>query len=49
MYIFANTELKIKEIPIVLPKRTYGESKMRFIDIIRTLKHFLILVRLFLR
>ena len=38
MYLFSHTKLKIKEVPIVLPKRTYGESKMRFVDIIRTLK-----------
>lgn len=38
MYLFSHTELKIKEVPIVLPKRTYGESKMRLVDIIKTLK-----------
>ena len=43
MYLFSHAKLKIKEVPIVLPKRTYGESKMRLIDIIKTLKLIFVL------
>lgn len=36
---------KIKEVPIILPKRTYGSSKMSFLEIFKSLKR---LGRLFL-
>lgn len=38
MYLFSGSYLQIKEIPIILPKRTYGESKMSLSDIGKTLK-----------
>ena len=37
MYLFSGSYLQIKEIPIILPKRTYGESKMSLSDIGKTL------------
>jgi dolichol-phosphate mannosyltransferase len=37
-FLFFKNNLKIKEVPIVLPKRTYGDSKMGFSDIVNTLK-----------
>lgn len=33
LYVLNMNKYKIKEIPIILPKRTYGSSKMRFKDI----------------
>ena len=37
-FLFLKNNFKIKEVPIVLPKRTYGESKMQLSDIVNTLK-----------
>lgn len=37
LYLFCKCRFKIKEVPIILPKRTYGESKMTFKDVKNTL------------
>tara|TARA_B100000989_G_scaffold64508_1_gene44688 strand:- start:5475 stop:6905 length:1431 start_codon:yes stop_codon:yes gene_type:complete len=37
LYIFSLNKYCLKQIPIILPKRTYGESKMRIKDIKNTL------------
>ena len=38
LFIFNVNNYKISEIPIILPKRTYGNSKMKFSDIIKSVK-----------
>ena len=43
LFILAFNKFRIKEIPIVLPSRTYGHSKMRVTDALGSLKFLLII------
>lgn len=38
LMIFSRNDYRISEVPILLPKRTYGHSKMRFADARRSLE-----------
>ncbi|MFN8369827.1 MAG: glycosyltransferase [Bacteriovoracaceae bacterium] len=43
LYIFNNNKYKIEQIPIELPSRTYGHSKMSYREIFRSLKMLFVL------
>ncbi|MDX2188973.1 MAG: glycosyltransferase [Bacteroidota bacterium] len=46
LFIISFNKFKIKEIPIDLPSRTYGNSKMEIKDVIKSLKYlYLLLMR----
>jgi dolichol-phosphate mannosyltransferase len=43
MFVFCNNGLKVTEVPIQLPARTYGSSKMRLTDVVWSVCFILLL------